>query len=85
MGVTKKQVITFLEKKVIENNNTKLKFSSPFIIDNEKVNELGFDDNDLGISNNKWFFPLNELTLKELKEIMNTYKKIKVKENNRRN
>ena len=44
---------------------------SPIIIDDVKVNRLGFDDNEIGIlsEDGSWFFPLSELTINELKSI----------------
>lgn len=68
MGSSKKQIITSIEKAVKETNGIAIKEME---IDGEKVNKLVTDGYDVGLMNmsGDWFFPLDELTVTELKTV----------------
>lgn len=72
MGANKKQIISAIESRMSSNEIP----ISPFKVDGETVDRLGVDMSEVGLISNDgtWFFPLNELTVSELKTVKSNIK-----------
>lgn len=75
MGSSKKQIMTSIEKIVKDMNGIEIKMME---IDGEEVNRLETDGDKVGLVNEKgdWFFPLEELTVNELKMVKTMMKEM---------
>lgn len=68
MGSSKKQIMASIEKVVNEMGGISIRQME---IDGEKVDKIIVDENETGLMNvaDDWFFPLEELTVNELKSV----------------
>jgi len=76
MGSSKKQIISSIRKTMTEMEGIEIKGME---IDGEKIGGLVMDEGEPGLTNTdgNWFFPLEELTVNELKTVKTMLNKVK--------
>lgn len=76
MGSSKKQIISSIRKTMTEMEGIKIKGME---IDGEKIGGLVMDEGEPGLVNtdDNWFFPLDVLTVNELKTVKTMLNKVK--------
>lgn len=76
MGSSKKQIISSIRKTMTEMEGIEIKGME---IDGEKIGGLVMDEGEPGLVNtdDNWFFPLDVLTVNELKTVKTMLNKVK--------